>query len=247
MRMTSKPLGAIILVILFGGILVTTAMNIWQTESSKTPVTFSSGEAAGEYNPADIRGSYTLGEVSDLFKIPLEDLRNAFALYPEDDAASYSLKNFETRFASQAAEGKEIGTGSVRLFVALYRGLPYELEDDYLPAPAVALLKNTANLTPEQVTYLENHSVEVESNVEVPAPAVASTAIVSPETSEFVIKGKTTVGELISWGVTEDVISQILGRDLPEPGVTLKDFCASEGLSFEDTKTALQLEVDKLK
>ena len=57
MTLTSKPLTAIILVFLFGGILFSSAMGWWQTESTKQAATFSEGEFAGLPNPADIRGS----------------------------------------------------------------------------------------------------------------------------------------------------------------------------------------------
>ena len=36
------------------------------------------GEFAGQYNPADIRGSYTFDDISNAFEIPIEDLGKAF-------------------------------------------------------------------------------------------------------------------------------------------------------------------------
>ncbi len=70
MNLTSKPLAAIIFVILFGGIAFTTAMGWWQTISSKEAATYTEGEFAGQSNPADIRGSYTFGDVEKNFGIP---------------------------------------------------------------------------------------------------------------------------------------------------------------------------------
>jgi hypothetical protein len=55
MTLNSKPLALIILVVLFGGILFSSAMGWWQTESTKEAATFSEGEFAGQPNPADIR------------------------------------------------------------------------------------------------------------------------------------------------------------------------------------------------
>ena len=69
MRLTAKPLALLILAVIFGGVLVTSAFNWWTTESTKVPAKFASGEAAGQYDPADIRGSYTFGDI--------ESLRNA--------------------------------------------------------------------------------------------------------------------------------------------------------------------------
>jgi len=61
MQLKSIPLAFVILVVFFGGIGASGALNYWQTESSKIPEKFLTGEVAGEYNPADIRGSYTFG------------------------------------------------------------------------------------------------------------------------------------------------------------------------------------------
>jgi len=95
MRLTSKSLGPIVVVILFGGILFTTLMGWWQTESVKEPVKYTTGELAGEYNPADIRGSYTFGDINRLFNIPLEDLRVAFGLPSDADVAAFQAKSLE--------------------------------------------------------------------------------------------------------------------------------------------------------
>ena len=71
-------LGLIVLVFIFGGIWISSLTGSWQTTSTKIPATYTSGEFAGQYNPADIRGSYTFGEISDNFKIPLNDLGDCF-------------------------------------------------------------------------------------------------------------------------------------------------------------------------
>ena len=48
----------------------------------------------------------------------------AFRFPADVDPAAYPVKKLETQFADS---GYEIGTESVRLFVALYKGLPYDL------------------------------------------------------------------------------------------------------------------------
>ena len=114
MKLTSKPLAAIVFIIFFGGIALTSALGWFQTETTKVPVTYTEGEFAGQYNPADIRGSYLFGDISSLFGVPLEDLETAFH-FPEDvDPASYQVKDVESQFADS---GYEIGTEAVRLFV----------------------------------------------------------------------------------------------------------------------------------
>ena len=55
-------------------------MGWWQTESTKEAAVFTSGEFAGQANPADIRGSYTFGDVEKNFGIPAALLAQAFGV-----------------------------------------------------------------------------------------------------------------------------------------------------------------------
>ena len=162
--MKIKPQTAVIASILFvvAGILGSIALGWWQTESTKVPQRLEAVTAAGEegaYDPADIRGSYTLNEISSLFMIPLEDLAAAFAI-EQGKASEFKVKDLETIYTDPASE---VGTSSMRLFVAWYKGLPYELkEDSFLPAPAAEILRDKANLTPEQEEYLNTHTLSVQ-------------------------------------------------------------------------------------
>jgi len=155
MKIKSATLGILVLGIVFGGILMSSAMDLWITESTKIPDKIVVDGAEGAYDPEDIKGSYTFGEVSELFDIPLEDMAAAFDLPKEIDAAAFKNKELETIYADQELE---VGTGSVRLFVSFYKGLPYELtEETYLLSNAVEILKEKANLTQEQIDYLDSH------------------------------------------------------------------------------------------
>ena len=245
MKLTSKPLAAIIVVILFGGIVLTTALNWWRTEGRREPARFERGEAAGEYNPTDIRGSYTFGDIERAFKVPSTDLVAAFAIQT-DDPAAFAIKDLETLYAEAAAAGTEIGTASVRYFVALYTGLPYALVGDvYLPRPAVDMLIARGNLTVEQTAYLLAHAVEVPAAVLEP---IESLPTVEPIESagDRSVKGKTTFAEVLDWGVPEEKIVEIIGGPLPDPLVKIKDYCQAQGLPFETVKLALQAEIDAL-
>lgn len=160
MKIKSSTLGILILVIVFGGIGASSAMNLWITESTKVPDKIEEGQSAGEYDPTDIKGSFTFGEVSELFEIPLEDMAAAFGLPSDVDPSTFKNKDLEVIYADTELE---IGTGSVRMFVALYKGLPYEyVEEPYLLEDAVLILKDKAELTQEQVEYLELHTVTIE-------------------------------------------------------------------------------------
>ena len=257
MNLTSKPLAAIIFVILFGSIAFTTAMGWWQTTSSKEAATYTEGEFAGQSNPADIRGSYTFGDVEKNFGIPPAILAQAFNIQSNDPAA-FAVKGLEEIYA---ASEFEIGTASVRLFVAFYNGLPIDLSTDmYLPENAAVLLKER-NLTPEQIAYLEAHTVpnpaaaprsaspevvpaqEAESAPEAgPTPSAAQ----SEASTERLVKGKTSFQEILDWGVSQEVIEQVIGGPMPNPLTKVKDYCTEKGLSFETIKPALQVEVDKV-
>jgi hypothetical protein len=250
MNLTSKPLAAIIFVILFGGIAFTTAMGWWETESTKEAATYTEGEFAGQANPADIRGSYTFGDVEKNFSIAPAILAQAFKI-ETDDPAAFAVKNLEEIYAESEYE---IGTASVRLFVAFYNGLPFDLTTDiYLTEEAAGLLKERT-LTPEQLTYLEAHTVSISAATPAPeadsAPAVESTPAAestsSEESTANLVKGKTTFQEVLDWGVSQEVIEQVMGVPMPNSLTKVKDFCAEQGLDFETIKPALQAEVDKI-
>jgi hypothetical protein len=250
MTLTSKPLAVIVLVMLFGGIFFSSAMGWWATESTKVPVTFTEGEFAGQANPVDIRGSYTFGDIANSFDVTPEVLAQAFGI-TEGDPAVFAIKELEVIYLDS---GFEIGTASVRLFVAYYTGLPFDTTDQeiYMPQSATDILLAKGNLTPEQITYLEKYTVSVEASVPVAEPVVESTPIPAESSSsatseEYTIKGKTIFGDLILWGVPKTTIEQIIGASMPDPAMKVKDYATANGLDFETIKTALQAEVNKVK
>ena len=255
MTLTSKPLAALVVVILFGGVFFSSAMGWWQTESTKEAAKITSGEFAGQANPADIRGSYTFGDVEKNFLVPSTVLAEAFGV-KDSDPAAYAVKGLEEMYA---ASEQEIGTASVRLVVAFYKGMPYDLSTDiYLPESAATILR-TRNLTNEQAAYLAAHTVP---NLGSAAPQTAPQATVAPAiqstpqaagtpsaaSADRVVKGSTTFGELLGWGVPQATIEKVLGVAMPAAsGTKVKDYCTEKGLSFETIKTALQAEVDQVK
>jgi hypothetical protein len=264
MNITSKPLALIVFVIMFGGIALTSMLGLWQTESTKEPATYTEGEFAGQANPADIRGSYTFGDIANSFDVTPEILAQAFQV-TSDDPASFAVKSLEGMYLDS---GYEIGTNSVRLFVAYYLGLPFDTtgQEIYLPKPATDILLGKATLTPEQTAYLETYTVDAKPAAPAPAPDAATTpgadaapAVVptpaaattpaagEPTSEEYVIKGKTIFGDLILWGVPKETIEQLIGAPMPDPAMKVKDYATAKGLDFETLKVQLQAEVDKVK
>ena len=248
MTLTSKPLAILIFVVLFGGILFSSAMGWWQTESTKQAATFTEGEFAGQPNPADIRGSYTFGDVENNFDVPAATLAQAFGV-ASADPSTFGVKDLETLYAD---EEFEIGTASVRLFVPFYPGLPYDIVGDVnLPKRAVEMLKSHATLTTEQIAYLDAHAVALESNSAAPdssqpAPAPEAEEHTEAESTDRVLKGKTTFQEVLDWGVPQETIDGIIDGPMPNPLTKVKDYCTEKGLSFEVIKPAIQVEIDKV-
>lgn len=291
MRVKSNLLAVIVLMVMLGGVFASSAAGWWQTTSSKVPVKFDQGEAAGEYNPADIRGSYGFSEVSDLFDIPLETLGRAFELPPDEDLSLFKNKGLEEMYAGLPG-GAEIGTASVRLFVAYYTGLPYEPDEDtYLLGSAVDLLLDRGGLSPERLAYLEGHRIDLSGTVDLASPEeseeptaespVESDANVEPEAvpaaeatpapvhtpaaagsgpgngegdpsaedheaPDRMVRGKTTFADLLGYGLSQELIEQVIGGPMPNRLTLVRDYCVDQGLEFAAVKTALQAEVDAL-
>ncbi len=144
----------------------------------------------------------------------------------------------------------EIGTGSVKVFVALYKGLPYDLEaeDTYLPQVAVDILKETNNLTDQQIKYIDSHTVQIPDDVDNGNNNVStSTDAHSEEDEEFLIKGKTTFNDLINWGILEEDIEEIIGGKIPSVNIIIRDYCVEKGIEFSVVKEKLQEKVDSIK
>lgn len=289
MTLRSKHLTPIILAVFVIGIGGTMALNLWTTTTTKEPAKYASGEFAGQANPADIRGSYTFGDIAAAFPVPVEALARAFAV-KQGDPATFQCKQLEAIYAG--TEGGEIGTDSVRWFVALYAGLPYTAaEGSALPASALEVLAPrlsaerlaevkaktvglaesgpaTATTTAAQVPAQAPAAPAAPTAPTAPAPTAKTQAPAAPaapapaaaatptpaaapatttHTEETVvgeIKGKTTFGELASWGVPKEAIEAALGMPMGKPGVSVRDYCIEKGIEFSTVRTALQAAVD---
>lgn len=249
MKIKTSAVAIIIFASIFGAIAITSAFGLWTTVNTKEPARYTTGEFAGKYNPADIRGSYTFGEISDLFDISLEDLGKAFALKDEKTFATFQCKELETIYSSAASEGKEVGTDSVKTFVALYKSLPITLNDTtYLPQPAVNILKNKAKLTEEQLKYLDTHTIApldaaISSDTKSQTQE-ESTTTKETSTTEKIIKGSTTFKDLTDWGVKTEEIEKVINDKMPSTGKLVKDYATEKGIEFSTLKGSLQNLVD---
>ena len=247
MKIKSGALGLVVLAVILGGVGITMMFNLWQTQSSKVPVTFQEGEFAGRYDPADIRGSYSFGDISELFAIPLADLVTAFSLEDAADPGDYQLKDIEAVF--YLTDGM-VGVDSVRTFVSLYTGLPYRLDETtYLPDAAVAVLRDRAVLTVEQTAFLDSHGIDLagEGLAEPAMPMEECTGdMETMETAAGEVKGKTTFRELLDWGLPEADIKAVVGGELPALTTRVRDHAVAQGLDFAAVREELQARLDAL-
>lgn len=152
-------------------IAVTMATGLWQTtsngvprklqngggsESFSTTVQSGSDQPVTTYDPADIRGSFTFGDIAQWYQIPIDQLALAFQL-TEAEAATVQVKTLEQRFTDPS---REVGTASVRLFAAGYLGIADMPEEEvWLPQSAVEVLLAHGALSQAQETYLAAHSL----------------------------------------------------------------------------------------
>lgn len=242
MKLNSKIVGVVLLIVLFGGIGTAKGLGVWRTTSSKVPATYKTGEFAGQSNPADIRGSYSFGDITNAFQVPAEDLAKAFSV-KTPDPSQFLVKDLGTMYADLKSQGKAIETDSVRYFVALYKGLPFTpAEDTYFPKPAVNILKSKSTLSTEQSSFLEGHSIDVSTvSIQQPAPGFSE----SEDPTDTTIKGKTTFREVLDWGVPKEEIEKIIGGKITTTGTVIRDYCIQQGLEFSTIKTELQSKIKK--
>lgn len=246
MKITAKTAAVILPLFLLIGIVATMSVGYWQTETTKEPVRFTSGEFEGMANPADIRGSYSFGDVEKAFGIPAEITARAFGMsdaeYPDGIEASL----FEELFGFVGEW--EIGTDSLRLFVSRYKGLPYDPEETTgLPRSAFDVLMAEDKLNPEEGEELSRRLVSLEG-IEIDWEAVTASEEDHGETPpDTAILGKTTFGDLYSWGLTEGQVSEALGGAEPGPrAMPVRDYCEEIDLDFSALKEALQPLLDEL-
>ena len=230
-------IGIITFVLMFGGIALAINLYVWKTSSNRQPARFTKGEFIGEYNPADIRGSYTLGNTSEYFNIPLEDLAMAFDI-PLEYAYNLRHGDLEEIYHELDDRGTEIGNGSVKLFVSFYTGLPYEMEEDtYLLEPAVDILMALGTLSEEQVLYIQNHKIYKSDYQELDFSLLLKPA---SEGEKKVVQGNTTFRDVIEWGVPQSEIETIIEGPLPNLSTRIQSYALDKGISFGKIKASLQ-------
>ncbi len=156
MRVKTWVLAVVSVAVFFGGIALASGLGYWKTTTEKVPVAISSGEYAGQADPMDIRGSYTFADIAKSFDLPIDQLGAAFGVENPD---SFKCKDLESLYGD--LEGIEIGTASVRYFVALYVGIPVDdAQTAELPRSAADVLLGLGTLDDAQAEQLAQHTVD---------------------------------------------------------------------------------------
>ena len=238
MKIRSKHLAPIVLIVFILGIGGTMGLNLWRTKGTKEPARFKTGEFEGQYNPSDIRGSYTFSDINRAFGISVEDLGKAFGLSSVENVAGVKCKDVEMTYG--AVEDGEIGTDSVKYFVALYTGIPYTPEEDtLLPAQAISVLRD--KLSDESLEEVKARSVSVAGLKPAPGGTEAEDHDAEGDTR---VVGKTTFQDLLNWGLSKQEIEKVLGMPMGKIGITVRDFCVDKDIAFGSIKAGLQAVVD---
>jgi len=242
MKLNAKRTALLLGVIILGGILILMASGLWITESTKKPVRISTGEFAGMADPADIRGSYTFGDIENSFAVPATILAQAFALdTSEKEAKDFKAKDLETFYGNMPNIEGEVGTDSVKLFVALYLGMSYEAEEtSLLPNPALNILKEKGVISDELFQALKKRSVSPTSVGLIDAQTVDVSQTPSSDSVEKLVKGNTTFATLLDWGMTKTQIEEIFDKPYSSNSQTIRDFSLENSVEFSEFKNSIK-------
>lgn len=220
------------LLIILGGIFLADQMNLWEPESSKIPMK----TLSGDYDPGDIRGSYTFGDIEKSFDVTSETLAVAFGI-ETDSPDTFAIKSLEEIYASvsQIDPNYEIGTSSVRYFVMLFTGIETDtVEISYLPLTATNLLIEEGKITESHPAT--EYTIDLAS-----VPVIDETSAVEEEEHEEpIINGNTLIIDLLNRGFDENDLMEILGVASLDKGAIVRDVCVSQGLKFSEVKSKIE-------
>lgn len=202
----------------------------YQTEESHGEDRLLSSEKLDSLDATSISGSTNLQDIIDIYEIDEDDMRSAFLL--ED---SINLYNFETKdlesYYTNIDESIDLGNEAVQAFVALYKGLDYDISELYLPESAISLLISLNKLNADQIAHFETYTV---SNIETDLSAL------SVEENESV-SGNTTLQDLINSGLTLEQLEEIGGTKIEDTNIYLKDYAEENGLSYGFVKDQVNI------
>lgn len=227
MKINSKWIGIISILVIFGGILIADISGFWITESTKVPVKVEDGEFKGQFDPADIRGSYTFKDIENSFDVPVNVLAQSFRI-KADNIDEFQVKNLESIYTN-LPQDIEIGTGSVKYFVSLYTGI-HTVDGEYLPKSAIETLFTEGKINDIEKEELLRYTIDIQ-NTEYRGT--------THEEEGFVISGETTIKEIIENGVEKEKLEEIIGTEITDTNSLIKTLSEQNGLKFGRIKNAI--------
>lgn len=238
MKISRIIIAVCVILLIFGGIAISKTLGLWEVTSSKVPSKIDSGEFAGQSDPWDIRGSYTFGDIEKAFDIDVEIIARAFGI-EDENAENVQVKILESLYEERNYP-VEIGTSSVRLFVAFYKGLPIE-DDTGITKQALDILKENDKIDKTLYDALITTAIDLNNDTAeyIPTENVEN-APEEEHRSSSEVTGSTTLEQALAMGIDEDLLKKQIGdfsnRDKSE---TIRDISKSQGLSFGEIKTIL--------
>jgi hypothetical protein len=225
-----------IIIIIGGGILLASELDLYNTERVKSP----RKTAEGFYDIYDIRGSHTLEEIEKYYQLPASSVIEAFGLRPDTIPTLFQLKDMKEIFKPVELEGEEyvVETDTIKVFTSLYLKIPYVSDETfYLPGKTVNYLIENDKLTGEEKEYWQGHTFKLEYLDSEYLAASEFSKVVGEEAEGFKVTGKTTVQELLDGGITEEKFEEVIGFKVPEDkSVLVRDFVIDKGLEFGEIK-----------
>ncbi|MDX9958370.1 MAG: hypothetical protein RBT68_08000 [Spirochaetia bacterium] len=130
--------------VIFGGIGLARGLGWWKTTGGGgAPAVLRQGNFVGMYDPADIRGSTSFGNIETYFRIPAALIAEAFGIQAADPRV-VTAKFADTVYGEVPGLNGgilDIGTDAVKLFVARMTGLPFVPEEATgLPESAIDMI-----------------------------------------------------------------------------------------------------------
>jgi hypothetical protein len=236
MKIKSTHILLAIIIIIGGGILLASELDLYNTTRVKSP----RKTAGGLYDVSDMRGSHTLEEIEKYYQLPASSVIEAFGLRPDTNSKIFQLKDMKEIFKPVELEEEEyiVETDTVKVFTSLYLKIPYVSDETfYLPGKTVNYLIENDKLTGEEKEYWQGHTFKLEYLDSKYLTASEFSKIVVEEVEGFKVTGKTTIQELLDGGITEEKFKEVTGFKVPEDkSVLVRDFIIDKGVEFGEIK-----------
>ncbi len=236
MKIKSIHILLAIIIIIGGGILLASELDLYNTTRVKSP----KKTAEGIYDIIDMRGSHTLEEIEKYYQLPASSVIEAFGLRADTDPTLFQLKDMKEIFKPVELEGEEyiVETDTVKVFTSLYFKIPYVSDETfYLPEKTVNYLIENDKLTGEEKEYWQGHTFKLEYLDSKYLTASEFSKIVVEEAEGLIVTGRTTIQELLDNGITEEKFEEVIGFKVPDnKSVSVRDFIIDKGLEFGEVK-----------